>query len=175
MALPLKDKILKHPGRTFWIIAVFLFLGDRMVKFIEQIAMEPGSSIPVIKGVFHLTYVRNNGAAFSWGSGNTWVFVVAAVLACLVMFAFWRLERPRTLLPVLGSAMLVAGAVGNAFDRVFFTYVIDIFDARIFNFAIFNVADIAITIGAILLIVWLIFFGGWSGKTADVASEEPRD
>ena len=162
MALPLKDKKIKHPVITFWVIAVFWFVLDQGVKLAERLNMEPGESIALIKDVFHLTYIRNNGAAFSSFSGQTWLFLGAAIIAVVAIYLFWRFEGPSTVLPVVGSSLLISGAFGNVVDRLFFGHVIDIFDARIINFAIFNVADIGITLGAVAMVIWLLFFGGFS-------------
>lgn len=165
MALPLKDATIKHPVIVFWTIAVCWFVIDQGVKIIERLNMKPGQSIALIKDVFHLTYIRNNGAAFSSFSGQTWLFFGAAVIAVAAIYLFWRFEKPSTFLPVVGSSLLISGAFGNVVDRLFLGHVIDIFDVRIINFAIFNVADIGITLGAAAMIVWFIFFGGFSEAT----------
>ena len=167
MAYPLKDKLLKHPALTFWAVAGGWLVLDQIVKIVERLTMQAGQSIPVIKDVFYLTYIRNNGAAFSSFSGQTWLFLIAALVAFVAIYLFWRFEKPSTLLPVLGSSLLISGATGNVIDRIFYGHVTDIFDARVINFAIFNVADIGITIGAILMIVWLFLFGGILERSKD--------
>ena len=164
MAFPLKDIQIKHTARLFWIAASAWFVLDQAVKIVERLTMQPGQSIALIPQVFHLTYIRNNGAAFSSFSGQTWLFFTAALVAIAAIFMFWRFEKPTTLLPALGSSLLISGAMGNVVDRIIYGHVTDIFDARFLNFAIFNVADIGITVGAIMLVVWLIFFGGILGE-----------
>lgn len=157
MALTLRDKRVRKPLLTFCAVGVFWLVLDQAVKAVERRSMTVGSSIPIIKNVFHLTYIRNSGAAFSLFSGLTWLFLLAGVIAFSAMFLFWRFEKPETVLPVVGSALMSAGAVGNIIDRLGSGEVIDIFDARIINFAIFNVADIGITVGVVMLVVWLLF------------------
>ena len=162
MAFALKDKKVKHPAIVFWAVAACWLVLDQAVKIIQRVTMQPGESIALIKNVFHLTYIRNNGAAFSSFSGQTWLFFAAALVAVGAIYLFWRFEKPSTLLPVLGSSLLISGAFGNVIDRIIYGHVTDIFDVRIINFAIFNVADIGITLGAIAMVVWLLFFGGFS-------------
>lgn len=167
MALPLRDKRVRRPLLTFAVVGVFWLVLDQVVKAVERRSMTVGSTIPIIKNVFHLTYIRNSGAAFSLFSGLTWLFLLVGVIAFAAMFLFWRFEKPHTVLSVVGSALMSAGAAGNIIDRVVSGQVIDIFDARIINFAIFNVADIGITVGVVMLVVWLLFFGGLSGIEKD--------
>lgn len=173
MVFPLKDKAVKHAVLIFWIVASVWFVLDQIVKIVERLTMQPGQSIAVIPRVFHLTYIRNNGAAFSSFSGQTWLFFIAALVAIAAIILFWRFEKPSTLLPVLGSSLLISGAMGNVVDRVIYGHVTDIFDARFLNFAIFNVADIGITIGAILLVVWLVLFGGIMGEDSTSKTQSP--
>lgn len=170
MTFPLKDKVLAHPARVFWVVAAFWFILDQGVKLAERLTMQPGQSIPLIKNVFHLTYIRNNGAAFSALSGQMWLFVTAALVAVGAIYMFWKFEKPSTVLPVLGTSLLISGACGNVVDRLFFGHVFDIFDARIIDFAIFNVADIGITIGAVLMVIWLVLFGGFTSVAEDKAA-----
>jgi len=70
---------------------------------------------------------------------------------------FWWTEKPRHWMPVMGTALVMAGAVGNTVDRIMQGAVVDMFDFRLINFPIFNVADIGITVGTMLFLVWLLF------------------
>lgn len=155
---------LKAPLKWFMAVSVVWLVLDQAVKALERATMRPGTSTPLIKGVFHLTYVRNTGAAFSSFSGQTTMFLFAALIAFVALFLLWRYEKPTSVLPVFGSALLAAGAAGNVIDRLVFGHVIDLFDVRLINFAVFNVADIGITVGAALLMVWIVFFGGLQVK-----------
>lgn len=173
MKFPLKDIKVAQPVVAFAAAGIGWLALDQFTKFLQRIAMTPGQSIPLIQNVFHLTYVRNEGAAFSVLSGKTYVFLIATFISCVAIWLFWRLEKPTTLLPIIGSGMLVGGSLGNAIDRVAFGHVLDIFDARIINFAVFNLADTGITIGVALLIIWMIFFDGFASSSSeeDVPSE----
>ena len=152
--------MLKRPGKMFIAVAVFWLLLDFVTKQSVTLLMELGESIPVWEGVFHITYLRNSGAAFSMMQGQFWLFYLAMALLALMIAWFWWSEKPRHWIPVLSTAVVLAGAIGNTFDRVTAGAVIDMFDARIINFAIFNVADIGITVGSVLFVTWFLFMSG---------------
>ena len=109
----------------------------------------------LIPGVLKLTGVRNTGAAFGLLGGGQWgLAAVTAVLTLLVLLYIWR-ARPRGLFG-LGLALIVGGALGNLVDRLLLGYVIDFIELLFVRFAIFNVADIAVTCGCILCIVGVL-------------------
>jgi len=161
----------------FQAVVVFWLLLDFAVKQTVVYTMELRQTVPLWEGIFHLTYVRNYGAAFSLMQGQLWIFYFAmAALAVIVMW-FWATEKPRHWMPVLGTALVVAGALGNTLDRFMAGSVIDMFDFRAINFAIFNVADIGITVGCALFLIWVLFVSGhiqWSGlfSRKEISEEE---
>lgn len=117
----------------------------------------------VIPGLLNFAYAQNTGVAFSmldgYGDAGRWgLSVIAMVAAMLVVYFFWR--TPRTDDRVLGAlALLLAGIVGNVVDRVRFGFVIDFIDVQFGNwhYPTFNVADMAICIGAGLLVIDMFF------------------
>lgn len=130
---------------------------DQTVKLWAEQTLRKVETMPVIEGVFHLTYARNTGAAFSLLRGGRWFFV--ALTAGMLALLLWALLRGWVRGAVGRTAVLfiMGGAVGNLIDRVRFGYVVDLFDFRLIHFAIFNVADSFITVGGILLGVWILF------------------
>jgi signal peptidase II len=158
-------RLLKQPRKMFQAVAVFWLLLDAVTKQFVLHTMELRESVPVWEGIFHLTYVRNYGAAFSMLQGQLLVFYIALALMLAIVAWFWLSERPNHWMPVVATALVVAGAFGNTLDRVFYGSVVDMFDFRAINFAIFNVADIGITVGSVLFFIWLCFLSGhiqWS-------------
>ena len=157
------------------VLMATIIIVDQLTKGIVQQKFYLGESIPVIKNFFHLTYVRNPGAAFGMGANSSNFiripfFFVLPVIACLgLMYAVWN-TRNKNFLHCLAYTLIFAGAVGNLIDRFSMNYVVDFFDFFIgtAHFAAFNVADSSITIAAILLIVELLFF---SKKTEDSAAK----
>lgn len=130
---------------------VALAIADQLLKKLFSGTMQLGESIPVLPGVFHLTYIQNPGAAFGLFENQTLFFIViAAFLLAFLAFAYKELAA-QGIWVRFGMSLLAGGAVGNLLDRVRFGAVIDYLDFRIWP--IFNLADIGICLGA-ALIVW---------------------
>jgi len=133
-------------------VIIFSILSlDQLTKFIVSRRLSLNQSIPVIKNIFHLTLVHNRGAAFGILINQIPLFIFTSLLAVILIFSSLRDNKHRRLYS-LALSFILAGALGNLTDRLFFGYVIDFLDFRIWP--VFNVADSAITVGAILL--------GWS-------------
>ena len=106
-------------------------------------------SIPIIRNVFHLTYVNNTGAAFSLLQGKTSFFIVVTILALFfALYFYFKVDKEKVWLR-LGIALALGGALGNLIDRLRFGKVIDFFDFRIWP--VFNIADCAVVVGVILI------------------------
>ena len=132
-------------------IGIIIFLIDQLVKHLVIGSMHLGESIPVFKGIFHITYVLNPGAAFGMLEHQRWVFILVAVAVVLVAGIFYsRLKKESALLQI-GAGLLLGGAVGNLVDRIQTGLVVDFLDFRVWP--VFNIADIAICVGAGILIL----------------------
>lgn len=153
-------RVLRYPQQVFSVVMIIWLVLDQSVKYWQVNSLEIGDSFSLFPGVVDGIYLQNRGAAFSLFQGHTEIFVGAALLFLIGVAAFWVIEKPRTVLPVCGTALVCAGAIGNAIDRIQFGYVIDIFEVKLFDFAVFNVADTGITLGVAALIVWMIWFEG---------------
>ncbi len=135
-------------------IIVLSFVGlDQLVKYLTDTHLMPiGSSVPLWKDVFHFTSAHNTGAAFGMLSGSRWLLITVSLLSCAVLVGFLiKKGRHQHLLLRISLALILAGALGNLIDRIVLGYVRDMLDFRLINFAIFNVADSCVTIGAFLL------------------------
>ena len=128
---------------------------DQLVKLLVMTTMTPGESVPVIKGIFHITYVLNPGAAFGMLPHQSWFFILAGA-AMIAAFCFYypRLKRQDGYFHY-GCVALLAGAVGNLIDRIRSGLVVDFFDFRIWP--VFNIADIAIVLGVISMIYAILY------------------
>lgn len=141
-----------------------IIISDQITKGLVQQKFFLGESIPVIPDFFHLTYVRNPGAAFGMLAYapdyiRTPLFFALPVLACFwLLYLIWN-TRNTNFLHCLAYSLIFAGAVGNLIDRFTMNYVVDFFDFfwGTHHFAAFNIADSAISIAATLLIVDLLF------------------
>jgi len=137
----------------FFIIISLLTL-DQLTKYIATKNLLLNNSYPVIKGIFHLTLVHNRGAAFGILKNMTPLFIFAALFSIILICLAIRDNKPRQFsLYILSLGLILAGGLGNLIDRLFLGYVVDFLDFRIWP--VFNVADSAITVGAILL-GWVI-------------------
>lgn len=137
------------------IISLIVIIIDRILKVLVTNNFVLNVRNKIIDGFFYITNCHNEGAAFSLFSGNV-LFLIFITL--IVLFLIYRTINKENVnkIGVLAYGLLLGGILGNLYDRIFYGYVIDYLDFVIFkfNFAIFNLADAAIVIGAILLIVF---------------------
>ena len=132
---------------------------DQLTKYFVVQNIPLHTQVPVMDGIFHFTYVQNTGAAFSSFEGQHWLFVL--VLAFFAGFIIWEFPKKRMGFTNFERWMIVAifaGGIGNMIDRLRLGYVVDMIEVEFMNFAVFNVADIFITCGCVLLLVHLILF-----------------
>lgn len=108
--------------------------------------------------LFDFVYVRNEGAAFSILSGRMGLLSIISALFCIAVIIYFIVKKPTQKLWCVALTLMFAGALGNAWDRILYGYVVDFIKTNFMNFAVFNIADIAITVGAALMIVNVIFF-----------------
>ena len=149
----------------FYVFLTILITGlDYVTKIIAVINLKPHHTTPVIKDVFHLTYCENTGGAFSIFSGNPYLLALVSLLVIVCAVIYVIVKKPRSHLLLCSLSMISAGGLGNIIDRLTKGYVVDFFDFRIINFAIFNVADIFVCVGMALLCIYVLFFDGKEGK-----------
>lgn len=138
-----------------WLVVILVLALDQGTKLLVKTTMGINQSIPVIKNVFHLTFVLNAGAAFSMLERQTIFFIVTTVLVLGAILYYLRQVPKEKFWLRLGLALLLGGATGNLIDRIRMGLVVDFFDFRVFP--VFNIADIAISVGVGLLILDLLF------------------
>lgn len=150
-------------------IIVFVTLSlDQLTKFISTRHLFVNQSYPVIKNVFHLTLVHNRGAAFGVLKNQVPFFIAASVFAVALIFFTLKDSRGKKLFRA-SLGLILAGALGNLVDRLFFGYVIDFLDFRVWP--VFNIADSAITVGAALL-GWCILRNPKSNKSTSAQEHQ---
>lgn len=138
------------------IIAVGIYL-DQLSKALVVKYLMPIYDLPLIEGVFHLTYSENRGAAFGILSDNRWIFMIfsSVMIVALSVYLFYP-KKEAGLLFSIGTAMVVSGGIGNMIDRVVLGYVVDFLNFELINFAIFNVADSFVCVGAGMMVLSLL-------------------
>lgn len=139
------------------LIIVLLIGIDQISKVWALRYLKEVSSIPIIKNVFHLTYVENRGAAFGMLQNNQSIFIIVALTASV--FGLYYLHTKKVnILSKAGIILIIAGAIGNLIDRVRLGFVVDYFDFRFIWEYVFNVADVFVVVGTIVLCIYIIFF-----------------
>jgi signal peptidase II len=130
---------------------------DRITKQLALSALGGGAAIPFIPGFIDFQLVYNTGAAWGLLDGARGLFLVIAAIAVIAMIVY-LLKIPRhATLAILGIGLVAGGAIGNAFDRATEGKVVDFIHTLFIDFPLFNVADSAITVGVILLIIVILF------------------
>lgn len=137
----------------FWLSIFVILILDRMTKWWVIGNFASGQSKPLVGDLLWLTYVQNHGAAFGIFAGKGWFFTMAAVVVIAGMAIFLFIYKPNYRLQ-LYMGLVTGGALGNLIDRVRFHHVIDFLDLR--WWPVFNVADMAIVCGGILLVLHIM-------------------
>ncbi len=138
----------------FWLTTLLVLAIDQLSKLWVVNNFTPGESRALLGQVLSLTYVQNQGAAFGILPGRSWLFFICALLVILILVVLNSSQRQPAGLQVI-FGLIMAGAVGNLLDRLRLNYVVDFFDLG--WWPVFNVADMAIVCGAILLALKLLW------------------
>ena len=148
---------------SFYVIALTITLLDQISKFYVQGTLRLGQVVPVIPFFFNLTHVLNPGAAFGFLSGAPAairhpLFTAISIFAVLFIIYYRARHRQMRLLPSVGLACILGGAVGNLIDRLRLGMVVDFLDFYYgaYHWPAFNVADSAITIGVALMVLEIL-------------------
>lgn len=147
--------------RLLWLLVSFFWLAiDLWTKHLAVLHLQNQADIDVLP-ILRWRYAENYGAAFSILTGNTWLLLgIGIVISIFLLFALLKPQQSSWLLS-LGYASILGGAIGNIYDRISLGYVRDMISVYYtpwdFYFAIFNVADVAINVGVIALILDWIF------------------
>jgi len=151
----------------YLLFVVSMFILDQLTKIIIARNVPLYSNIRIIPGFFNLTHIRNRGAIFGFfsqsGSRVIHLFLLAASLAALILIIYYFLRvSPDKKLIKISLSLILAGALGNLFDRCIQGYVVDFLDFYVNNWhwPSFNVADFCISIGAFLLVIIFFFKKG---------------
>lgn len=138
------------------IIAVCCVIIDQIIKYALSFNFSFGESIDIISDFFAITLLKNTGAAFSILSSNTIFLILVSVLALILIYMFFIKNKDLNKFDIWLYGMLIGGIFGNLIDRIVHGYVIDYLDFSLFNFPVFNFADILIVISIILIIINII-------------------
>lgn len=139
------------------LVIVLLIALDQWVKVYVVDTIALGETKTFIPNILSLTYLKNYGAAFSMLQNQQWLFLIMTVIIMVIAIRYLvgHIEEEGWLL-LSGLSLIIAGGLGNFIDRLRLGYVVDMFQTEFMNFAIFNVADSYLTVGVVLLFVYIL-------------------
>lgn len=153
------------------IIAVVLVALDQISKYLVVQNMQLGESVTVIPGLLDFTYTHNDGMAFGLGSESfRWIFIGVTLVVCGILIFMMTKPDFKSKLYFSAATCIVAGGVGNLIDRVINGYVVD-FLALSFFPPVCNVADYCVTVGTVLLLIFIVFYYGKANKVSEPADK----
>lgn len=141
------------------VLMIAVLVADQLTKWWARTAL-PGAPVIVWKDVFSFRLIYNTGASFGIFQGKTLALTIFSIvgMAAIAGFYFW-LPKVKKMRPMrITLAMIVAGGIGNIIDRIWMGKVTDMISFDLINFPVFNVADIGVTCGAIVMCVLWIFY-----------------
>lgn len=145
----------------YYVIALFVIAIDQISKWLIVKNMELGTSIPIIDNVLYITSHRNRGAAWGILENKMWFFyIITVIFVAFIVFYMKKYAKTDKLLGI-SLGLILGGAIGNFIDRVFRQEVVDFIHVYIFsyNYPVFNIADSALCIGVVLIIIQTVLEG----------------
>lgn len=140
------------------LLALVIVLIDRVTKMYVIGNCALGERFGELPFVADFVYVQNTGAAFSMLENNTILLSVISVVFIIAIIIYKIIRKPEHFMENLAVTLFFAGGLGNAIDRIQYKFVVDFIDIKWFNFPVFNIADMAVVLGAVAAIVYVIFF-----------------
>lgn len=138
-------------------IGVLIAVADQIIKYFVKTGLKPIGTATAIPGILNLTYVENRGVAFGMFKDMRWLFVALTSAMIFVIIFYMFKKRPQSKLFYICAGLIIGGGIGNLIDRVLYGYVIDYLSLSFFP-PVCNFADYCITIGVIILVVYILFF-----------------
>ena len=137
------------------VIAIVTF--DQLSKYAIRSLFSVNESVSVIGDFFELRYIQNDGAAFSSFAGKQAFLIAVSIIAIIGAAFFLRKMKSEGAMFKVALLCIIAGGIGNLIDRFFLGYVTDMLSFSIFP-PVFNIADIAVCLGCVFLIIYVLFF-----------------
>lgn len=167
-------------NKKFWIrfsvmmaIFVVVLVLDLVTKYVFDAQLADGSTITVIPYLFNFKLVHNYGAAWGMLAGKQVFLIVLTLIFLAIFIVYYIKEKNKTWLLNITFGFLFAGCVGNLYDRLFFGYVRDFIQFDFWkSFPIFNFADVALTVGVVLFLVYLLVFFLKNRKTQKIEDDK---
>lgn len=143
-----------------FIIASVCILLDQLTKYLVIKYLKGERPLVIVKDLLSFVYVENRGAAFGILQNKKWFFVIVTIISVLILlYIFLSSYRKMSTWLIVALAFILGGTIGNFIDRMRLDYVVDFISVRIMNrydFAVFNLADTFIVVGAIMLMLYIM-------------------
>lgn len=143
-------------GILVLVISAAIVVLDQIFKYLAINNLKSVENVAVIDNLLYFTYLENRGAAFGIFSNQRWLFIIATVLAIILLVYLVFVKNFQSKIFNISVALIIGGGVGNLIDRIFLGYVVDYIQISFFP-PVCNFADYCITAGTIILIIWLFF------------------
>lgn len=142
----------------YYVLSLFVIICDQLTKWLIVQKMQYGESIEVVQNVLYITSHRNRGAAWGILQGQMWFFYAITLAVIIGLIYYIQKMSKKSVLLGISLAIMLGGAIGNFIDRVFRHEVVDFINTYIinYNFPVFNIADASLTIGVVLLIIYML-------------------
>ena len=158
--------------QVYYILIILIIVIDQTSKYFVSSLMLSGQTIPIVNNIFHITFVRNSGAAFGMLPGNTALLIaVGSIAALFILYTMYYIPKNKYYYKI-GLSFILAGSIGNILDRVYRGYVVDMFDFRFFP--VFNIADAMINIGMVVIVI-IFVFGDGKGTRPNALTPRGKD
>ncbi len=145
--------------REYWcLFGLLMVLADQITKWIATVKLVDRTGVDFIKGFVEFYYTTNTGAAFSSFAGRRTLLIVLPIIMMIALLIYLYKSKDNSPWMNLAVITIIAGGLGNLIDRIFYGYVVDFINFQFISFPVFNLADIFVCVGGILLVVYILFF-----------------
>lgn len=142
----------------YYLLAALLIIIDQITKWNIVQNFELYQEKVIVPGFFSLFYIQNEGAAWGIFQGKMVFFYLVTLIVVGYLVYMFQQEKNKTKLVGISFALILSGAIGNFIDRLLNGYVVDMFRLDFINFPIFNVADVCLTVGVVMMLIHVLFF-----------------
>lgn len=144
-------------------IAGLVVIIDQVIKYFVAMYLPQAGVVTVIPHLLDLNYVENRGVAFGMFENMRWIFVALTSVIIVILLYIIIFKKIKSKMFLISSALIIGGGIGNLIDRVLYGYVIDYLQLSFFS-PVCNFADYAVTVGTVLLVIYLLFMSDSSKK-----------
>ncbi len=140
-----------------FVVAILIVVADQLIKLLVVNTIKGGSSVSILNGHVEFTYLENRGMAFGMLQNARWLFIIFTSIVMVAIVVYMLKTKPKSKFLLMSLALVLGGGIGNLIDRIFLGYVVDYIQLSFFS-PVCNFADYCITIGTVMLMIYILFF-----------------